>query len=392
MYMYNKNKAHKNGCLLTSGMKSQSIFAGIAMLLSCSIALESNPDSSTIPMTVFLLGSLITILMSYSFAAVADVWYTVGSGQFLMTSLDTAGMMIYFICPALIIYLRFIDKYGDTIGSQFRKYAGPLDALSAVVVSDEDVMSFTLVISLTIITVVGVPLLNAMCPMGGNLFSRAYTHGQPNTKKVALCVNFSDLPKESDQRIRIWEALEKKRMGDQTTAVLNIYVTLEDLMMYPTEQLKLIAEKGHAIALAPTEFEEESFCGLSIFQGNKSTCNLQIGHFEYTEIFGKEPRWVLSKSADSIGRHPSFLREAHALGMKVAYWSTLVQLKGNGLTSEQKSALISDSESKNGGSIIYVIVEEGISLNNGLCEVIDTLGYNLESLSDVAKDEAKMIL
>ena len=73
--------------------------------------------------------------------------------------------------------------------------------------------------------------------------------------------------------------------------------------------------------------------------------------------------------------------------MKVAYWSTLVQLKGNGLTSKQKSALTSEVSDKNGGSIIYVIVEEGISLNNGLCEVIDALGYNLESLSDAAKDE-----
>ena len=207
-------------------------------------------------------------------------------------------------------------------------------------------------------------------------------------------MNFSDLPKVADQRIRIWNALEKKRMDDQTTAVLNIYVTLEDLMMYSME-LKLIAEKGHAIALAPTEFEEELFCGLSLFQGNKSTCNLQIGHFEYTELFGKEPNWVLSKSADSIGRHPSFLRETRDLGMKIVYWSTLVQLKGNGLTSEQKSALTSDALDKNGGSIIYVIVEDGVSSNTittSLCEVIDTLGYSLESLSDVAKDEATMIL
>ena len=107
--------------------------------------------------------------------------YTVGSGQFQMTSLDTAGKWIYFICPAVILYFRFIDKYGDIIAWIMRQELSVLPSI--LVVSDEDLVSLSLVLSLAMITAVGVPLLNSLCPMGGYLFSRAYTHGQANTKK-----------------------------------------------------------------------------------------------------------------------------------------------------------------------------------------------------------------
>jgi len=395
MYLYHRNRAHKHGCLLTSEMKSQSVFTGIAILLSCSIALESPTESTASIMTVFLLGSLFTLLISYSFAAVSDVWYTVGSGQFQMTSLDTAGIWIYFICPAVILYFRFIDKYGEIIAWIMKQELSVLP----LVVSDEDVVSLSLVLSLAMITAVGVPLLNSLCPMGGYLFSRAYTHGQPNTKKIALCANFSDLLKATgNKRTSIWKALEKKKVGDQTTAILNIYVTLEELTLYPT-QIQLMVDKGHFIALVPTEFEEEereSFCGLSMFQGNTSSCNLHFAQFEYTELFGEEPTWVLSKSADSIGRHPSLFRVSRDLGLKVAYWSTYLQLTGDKLSSEQKSILKEDCSDKNGGSIIYITIEKGCptnSISTRLCEVVDSLdGYTLESLSNVAKDDAKMIL
>ena len=397
MYLYHRNRAHKHGCLLTSEMKSQSVFTGIAILLSCSIALESPTESTVSIMTVFLLGSLFTLLISYSFAAVSDVWYTVGSGQFQMTSLDTAGIWIYFICPAVILYFRFIDKYGDIIAWIMKQELSVLPSI--LVTTDEDVVSLSLVLSLAMITAVGVPLLNSLCPMGGYLFSRAYTHGQPNTKKIALCVNFADLLKATgNKRTSIWKALEKKKVGDQTTAILNIYVTLEELTLYPT-QIQMMVDKGHFIALVPTEFEEEereSFCGLSMFQGNTSSCNLHFAHFEYTELFGEEPTWVLSKSADSIGRHPSLFRVARDLGMKVAYWSSYLQLTGDKLSSEQKSILKDDCSDKNGGSIIYIAIEKGCptnSISTRLCEVVDSLdGYTLESLSNVAKDDAKMIL
>ncbi|KAL7539207.1 hypothetical protein ACHAXR_009722 [Thalassiosira sp. AJA248-18] len=397
MKIYNKNRPHKyHGYLLTPEMKSHAMFSGISMLLSCSIMVESNPDASHM-LVVFLLGSLFVLLMSYSFAFVADVWYTVGSGQFQMVSLDTAGIFVYFVCPAVILYLRFLDQYGEPIASKFAVLKEYLQSTNVLLAGDrygEDMASFSLVMTLVMITLVGVPLLNALCPMGGYLFSRAYTHGQPNTKKVALCINFSDLPRDADNRILIWKSLEQKKMGDQTTAVLNIFVTLEDLMLFRAE-LKLIGQKGHAIALAPSEFQEP-FCGLSMFQGNKSSCNLEIAHYEYSEIFGKEPSWMLAKSSDSIGRHPSCLRVANDLGVKIAYWSTMVQLTGDKLSNEQKSSISGECLEHDGGSIIYITLEKGVSSNStstSLCGVIDTLdGFSLESLSDVARDDTTMVL
>lgn len=278
MHAYGKHRAHKNGDLLTGEMKSQAVFAGMSILLSCSIIMESNPGASK-DLVVFLLGSLFVILISHTFASVADTWYTVGSGQFQMCSLDAAGMMFYFMCPVVILHLRFLDKYGESIGSKstlLKEYLQSSGVLSVPVGdgSEADVISFSLVMTLAMITAVGVPLLNALCPMGGYLFSRAYTHGQPNTKKVALCVNFSTLPRDSNERIQIWKSLEKKKTNSQkVSAVLNIFVTLEDLTLFSTE-LKSMAEKGHTIALAPSEFHE-TLCGLSLFQGTKSSCNIE---------------------------------------------------------------------------------------------------------------------
>ena len=397
MYMYNKNRAHKhNGYLLTSEMASQSIFAAISMLLSSSIIMEIKPDS-ILMLVVFLLGSMFMLLMCSMFASVADVWYTVGSGQFQMVSLDTVGIMVYFICPAVILHLRFVDRYGESIVSKIAMLKEYLESSGFPAADGDggDFASFSLVMTLVMITSIGVPMLNALCPMGGYLFSRAYTHGQPNTKKVALCINFSDLPKDVDKLQAIWNALLNKKKSDQITAVLNIFVTLEDLTLY-RDNLKEISKRGHSFALAPSEYHEESFCDLSMFQGNKSSCNLHIAHYEYSKILGKEPTWILAKSADSAGRHPALLSDAKDLGMKTAYWSTTIQLTGE-LTTEQQSAISGECSAHDGGSIIYVTLGKGVSPNDvssTLGEVVDRSFFDLslESLSDVVKDDAKMVL
>merc|ERR1712176_131348 len=150
-------------------MKSQSIFTGITMLMTCSI-IQSKPNSSLIILMSFLLGSLFTLLMCYVFSSVADVWYAIGSGQWQMVSLDTAGSMLYFICPGTILYLRFLEKYGEFIASKctiFKELLQPTGLLKNGGFDGKDVLPLSLVMSLATITVVGVPLLNALCPIGG---------------------------------------------------------------------------------------------------------------------------------------------------------------------------------------------------------------------------------
>ena len=168
---------------------------------------------------------------------------------------------------------------------------------------------------------------------------------------MALCIKFSDLPLGSANMADIWSSLEKKKG-------INIYVTLEELYAH-TSYLKVIASKGHAVALAPTDFGE-TLNGLSLFQGNTASCQLQIAQHEYSEAFEKIPLWMLAKSSDSIGRHPSLLRQASDLGMKVAYWSTLLELSGAHLTKKQQSGVNFDCADKNGGSIIYATLQKGV--------------------------------
>lgn len=387
MHCYNKNRAHKRGYLLTAEMKSHAVFVANAIILSA--AMMTQDESFFIVIVVFLLGSMFALLMSLFFAGVADAWYAVGSGQFQMVSLDSAGMMIYFFWPAVILFFRFVDKYGEFIGGEsitLIRYVQSTGLLSdSLLRSEDDIFSFSFVIMLAMITVVGVPCLNALCPMGGYLYSRAYTHGQPNTKRVALCISYSDLPKD---RTTLFAILADKKKDDQTTAVLNIFVTLEDLKMHSNE-LKLIASKGHKLSLEPTKFH-----GLSILQKNVATCNIEFAHYDYSELFGEAPSWLLAKSVDTVGRHPSLFHKATDLGMKVVYWSTLVQVASDKLTTQQKEDILSDCKDKNGGSIIYITSDNSSSnLTAPLCELVSMLDeFTCEGLSTVARDDPTMVL
>ena len=387
MHYYNKNRAHKHGNLLTSEMKSHAVFVANAIILSASLMTQDEPFFMVI--VVFLLGSMFALLMSLFFAGVADSWYTVGSGQFQMVSLDSAGMMVYFFWPAIIVYFRFVDKYGDYIGGKVITVFGYLKSMGLLndspLRSGDDIFSVSFVVMLATITAVGVPILNALCPLGGYLYSRAYTHGQPNTKQVALCISYSDLPKD---RTTLWAILADKKKEGQATAVLNIFVTLEDLKMHPSE-LKLIAAKGHKLSLEPTEF-----AGLSLLKKTAATCNIEFAQYEYTEVLGETPAWMLAKSVDTIGRHPSLFHKAKDLGMKVVYWSTLVKVTSGKLTSQQKDAIIGDCQDKNGGSIIYITSgNSGSNSTAALCEVVGMLDeFTFESLSSVARDDPTMVL
>ncbi|KAL3766823.1 hypothetical protein ACHAW5_009715 [Stephanodiscus triporus] len=420
MHAHHGNRAHKNGCLLVPEMISEAIFAGGAMFLSISIAMSSSSSSSsssgggdsgpsrvaTSVVIAFLLGSLFLTLLCHAFASIADAWYAVGSGQFHMISLDTVGMMLYFVLPAGILQMRFLDMYAGRVASMWTAVAGGYSRFvyGVVLPSSTAGDSLPLCIAMTLVaisSVVGVPLLNSICPLGGYLYSRAYTHGRPNTGRVALCVNFRDLPKNGRGGDDIMDALRKRNKTDDrtaATAVLNVFVTSEDIARFPNE-LKAIAGRGHAIGLTLAESDEGSFCHPSIFGGGRAVRDLRIAHREYARLFGERegPSWMLSRSASSMGRHPSVLREASDLGMKVAYWSMLVLLTTDRLTSEQKIAISGDCSDKNGGSILYVTLGKGVSSNSvsgSLCELIDTLDgrYSLESLSDVARDDAEMVL
>lgn len=224
----------------------------------------------------------------------------------------------------------------------------------------------TLVFILSVTTAIGVPIINALCPMGGYLFARAYTHGQPNTKKVAICINCSDLPSDMSTLQSILE---------QSKAVLNIYVRLDDMQSH-SQELKEFVKQGHCIALAPS-------------------ANIEAAFNEYNNLFAEAAGWAFSHS-DAGGRHPMYLRKTHDLGMKLACYSTLVQIEGTTLSDEQRRYIVSDVTDKNGGSIIYISCGEGAtkdSLSNALSTIVESIkDFTIAPLSEVVKDDSTMIL
>jgi len=98
LHMYYTNRSQKYGCLLTNKMIVQSLLSGLIMLLSIYYIGTFNMVSN-MTMVLFLLGSTIMILFVTIYASIADVWYSVGSGQFSMISLDTSGMLVFVLWP-----------------------------------------------------------------------------------------------------------------------------------------------------------------------------------------------------------------------------------------------------------------------------------------------------
>lgn len=98
LHMYYTNRSHIYGCLLTNKMILQSLLSGLIMLLSIYYIGTFNMVSN-MTMVLFLLGSTIMILFVTIYASIADVWYSVGSGQFSMISLDTSGMLVFIFWP-----------------------------------------------------------------------------------------------------------------------------------------------------------------------------------------------------------------------------------------------------------------------------------------------------
>ncbi|KAL7501916.1 hypothetical protein ACHAXN_000072 [Cyclotella atomus] len=262
-----------------------------------------------------------------------------------------------------MLYLRFLDQYGERVGGVMNGWVGGLmDGLGMELDGAND----TLVFILSVTTAIGVPIINALCPMGGYLFARAYTHGQPNTKKVAICINCSDL---------LSDVSTLQSMLEQRKAVLNIYVTLNDMQSHSQVLIEL-AKQGHYIALAPS-------------------ANIEAAFNEYNNLFGEAAGWAFSNSY-AAGRHPTYLRKAHDLGMKVAYWSTLVRIEGATLSEEQRNYFVSDVADKNGGSIIYISCGKGASKDsssNALSTIVELIkDFSIAPLSQVVKDDSTMRL
>ena len=391
MQLYSNHRSHKHGCLLNSQMKSQAVLSTACIIYSSTILCQN----SLMIGLAFLLGSLFVILFTSFFAACSDVWYAIGSRQFHMVSLDAAGMIFYFFVPATVLYLRFVEKYGVIVGDAFDRIVANslswmnLEMIDGVFLGGQgNVPVLVFIISAT--TAIGVPFLNSLCPIGGYLFAKAYIHGQPNTRKLALIVNFSDLGYSQNDTAKAESVMKSL---EETNSYLNVVVTLDDLESSSTT-LKNLEKKGHNIVLlASSALTSGRMNSMTLFKGDVANNTLKKAFDEFNNILGRRADWVLSKS--SYDRHPLILQKAHELGMKFTYWSTLVQTKGAKLSNEELNRVLNDVKDKNGGSIIYITLwkykNEGISVWDPAISIVQALeGYTVEPLSQVVKDDKLM--
>lgn len=344
---YNIIRAHINGALLQSTTMGNAVIAGLILIHAIVSACVTEQDAITI--LPFLLGSIVTLLFATTCAITADAWHVVGTGQFQMVSVDTIGIMFYFVLPICILGVRAMDKYHTWIEMAYVTIAEVVVHLigSFKVGKVEKMMAdpmtlFQLVVSsLTGIIAMGVPLLNQLCPLCGHLYGRTYTHGQPNTGKVAICISFNvlNLSKEDGafmKRIIEW--------GKSKTGKLNVFVSAQE-MKDSSSIVKSLVDAGHCVGIR-----------LDKSKGSKPTSQLNDAVETYQKLIGKKPTWYHA-GLESFGQNKACYSHCQKLGLRIAQWSTLLKV-GEPIPGK---SLAEDLTRHNGGSFIYITSRTGSS-------------------------------
>jgi len=386
------------------GGQTGSSFIVACVILKTTTSFITTTDDAIIIMP-FLLGALTATGAAACLAGVADVWYAVGTGQFQMISVDTAGIGFYFVLPVAVLVTRFFAKYGDFVEGKMNGIAGLVVSVSMMMALDssglhvlldlKDVTTVykTLVAFVTTVIVVGVPLVNSLCPISGYLFGRTYTHGQPNTKRVAVSVEFSELfpstaaatattttSSESDRQ-EIFKTLAawKTTMEDDSSknkslkAVLNINVTSFDLAEFPKDIQKLHMA-GHEICIAMLP--------------KGTPASIERAHQYYLKVLGCSPSWYHTGSSSS-GSYPKCHTMASSLGMRSAMWSTSINA-----TTKCVEALTAELDTHRGGSFIFLQCKDAGLFTALQCvlQILQDGNFVPTTLSLVAKEEHHMEL
>ena len=307
-----------------------------------------------------LLGAMMTVLCCATLAAVADVWNSVGSGQFWMISLDTTSMMIYLIAPTILLLRQANQKYGDSI----RTTLGNLPFLQQLYITTPLAMNTAVLLIGTSISI-GVVLLAMLCPLGAHLFGKVYTRGQASTRKVALCMDWSD------------EVTEEALQGFPPNQIITFLVTAQHLRQDAARIQAVVNHFGHSIVLsADTEKA------------------LHDAYSLYTTVFSESPPPTWTCPGMNAWT-PSLVHAAAQRNLNVGLWSHGLIVQGTTLSTLQAKQLQEDMTLTMGGTIIYIIPNEMVSsLPIARTVLTDFQKDNISfwSLSHVAKNDLKMEL
>jgi len=370
------HRQHKNGTLsydLSSITRARCCVIALVHCSQNSYLLSNNDYVAAMSLFGVILGAFSLLALAIVFAAVGDSWEGVGSNQWQMTSVDTLFLCFHFVFPIVLLVYRATDKYNflsflqDNFNHDDSEFIQSMYSLSLI---------------LTSILGVGLPLLNSLSPVGAFLFSRAYQHGQPSTRKVAIIVKFSDIIQKSGGDLSNLITFLQK-----TGEILNIFVSLDD-MRCNSEQIVTLSESGVVeLGVTTNSSTNESW--------SKSSDKVIQTHKQLSNVWNKKPSWYLSSNKECV--HPSALRSAHLnCEMRTCFWSVLYDMSKNEITEEVSLRVIEeDILMKGGGSIIYVAGGYGEQLQDAVIktiQLIQKLKYNAQSLSVTVTDDLELEL
>jgi len=305
-----------------------------------------------------LMGAVVTVLSCATLACVADVWWSVGSGQFWMISLDTSSMVLYLVLPAILLGYRANDKYGTTVRiflgttvlPTHLRFANPLFATTCAVI----------LMGLTIC--VGVPLIAMLCPLGAHFFGKVYTCGQASTRKVALCMDWSD------------EITEEALVNMKNHSI--VFLVTREQLKSNSLLIQKVAKMGHSF--------EITLDGVA---------DLLETYQLYETILSHTPEWWCPGKQSW---NPHDVHNAANLNLKVGLWSHKLAVTGTLLSATQAKELLTELDTTMGGSILYLT---GTRKNPLVLPVAKTIvtdftrnGFSFCPLSLVAKNDLKMEL
>jgi hypothetical protein len=374
--LYYHNRSFKHGNLMIQAeSRGIAVAAALAFTWTIQHAIGQNQNVASVFLPI-LVGSAVTTLLSVVFCSVADMWDAVGSGQFQMLSLDTAAMLIFVVAPLLVLASLASDKYGkrvsQVIGAIIKSQLGGIYVHNPVR-PPEQPMTSGLFLLLGLATMIGVPLVNMLSPLGAYVVSRAYTHGQPRTRRVALCIQFKDLLSESREKTD--ESMKNLVSITQKKHILNIFVTAQELRLYP-EIITKLQSVQHAFGICSSTVD-----------------GILDAYKEFVQLLKIEPQWYHVGSQGGVSVGLDALKTAADLNLKVSFWSTHIAVGSReALLNVDLPSLCGDVNATMGGNIIRLsdTWDDAESFVTAICLIVQELGtnseikYSFSALSDVA--------
>ncbi|GMH48719.1 hypothetical protein TrRE_jg6174, partial [Triparma retinervis] len=385
------NHRHRHGPL-TVGKSGPPVVRSFSIACLCSLRIvlalstvrladahTSYARDPTLVLFQVFMGSTTTLLLTCFASAVAESWYPVGSMQFQMVAWDTIGLLFYFALPIGILSYKAWHKYqiAATLVSWGMEGGDAYKIVNSLA---------TLAVTITAICL---PILNKYSNLCSNWFAKCYTHGQPNTNRVSLTVDFADLfpatakseEGSEDGQAKLWAACKKHE------ARLTIFVTADNLKQSP----HLIAElsKAHNIGITTDANFTEGWT-----QVKNRVHQAAINYFK---VIGKQPTWYRGVAGH---RHPAAFLAANKLGMRVAFWSTYGEIAPSWAEETTSSIILnfkSDFKKTRGGNILYVRRGDGneASIASNVEELLSTFGADgilMDVLDATVKKDHEFVL